>query len=127
MNFENFATIPIAQLVAEAILILGSFFGYSILCILLNGKSREIRSLLYDFGPINPTNRKWLDFFQRRTIDNSWGLTLGKVVILEQTTLLTIIGAMSTIIALYAQFKSVDPSKAVFNGLNYKELLTGTT
>uniref|UniRef100_A0A914VBU4 Uncharacterized protein n=1 Tax=Plectus sambesii TaxID=2011161 RepID=A0A914VBU4_9BILA len=118
---------PIGILVVQAILTLGSFFGYSILCILLNDKSRDIQAHLYDIGPVSETVYQWLDFFQRRTIDNNWGVTLGKFFILERTALISIIGTMTTIVAFYAQFNSIDPSKAKFTGFDFKEMLKKET
>uniref|UniRef100_A0A914VGU8 Uncharacterized protein n=1 Tax=Plectus sambesii TaxID=2011161 RepID=A0A914VGU8_9BILA len=110
------------MLVPAVFLAVSNFAGYSYICTWLNDESRAIRDHLHDVGPANQNIHHWLECFQRKVTDYGWGLTIGKLVLLERTSVMTICGALTTFIAFYAQFNTSAPSDfKVFNATTILE------
>uniref|UniRef100_A0A914X271 Uncharacterized protein n=1 Tax=Plectus sambesii TaxID=2011161 RepID=A0A914X271_9BILA len=91
--------------------------GFGVICTCLNDKSRAILFVLHSTTP-SQQNHYWLDAFHRKIADNSWGLTIGKLLLLERTACLGIISAIITFVAFYAQF-SESASVQKYNGTVY--------
>uniref|UniRef100_A0A914X1B0 Uncharacterized protein n=1 Tax=Plectus sambesii TaxID=2011161 RepID=A0A914X1B0_9BILA len=95
---------PAISLLPWIFLMWANFVGFSVVCTSLNEKSRAFLSVLHGILPTNHGVSIWLDAFHRKITDNSWGLTLGKFMLLERTACLALVGAMVTFVTFYAQF-----------------------
>uniref|UniRef100_A0A914VFJ1 Uncharacterized protein n=1 Tax=Plectus sambesii TaxID=2011161 RepID=A0A914VFJ1_9BILA len=121
LNINIFITLQTPLVASLMTLVVTNFAGYSYTCTRLNDKSREIFDHLHSIGPASQNIHQWVECFKWKVTDYGWGLTIGKVFLLERTSVLSICGAMTTFIAFYAQFNTSNTSD--FKVFNAKQLL----
>uniref|UniRef100_A0A914VH35 Uncharacterized protein n=1 Tax=Plectus sambesii TaxID=2011161 RepID=A0A914VH35_9BILA len=72
----------------------------------LNEQSRRVRCCLYQIFPFDQSIKSGIDHVMHKVNDWSWGVRIGKLMVMDRTTCIAILSAMITFVALWAQMSA---------------------